>query len=399
MSSGRETEVNGKRPSGAGSRYPSREQMMDEAVAATGLADFGPGDFREGLDVLLDSLTHDAGLSPATDEAVVGVLRTRLTNRLLVEDWYRIHPEVEEEPVESPVHIIGLPRTGTTALGSMLSLDPQFRSLRMWEQRNPVPPPVLAEELDDPRRLAYIAEIDALSPEARAMHLYEVDATVEDSDLLGMAFHGQQYTLPVWGYHRWWRQADLTETFAYHRRVVKLLGSLRPPPRWLFKAPHHKFHLDHLVTAYPEARFVMTHRDPTKSVPSYSSFVSSIFPAAEGELDTTRVGPEVSNHLREGMENAIAARERIGEDRFLDVHHHQLLADPMGTVARIYDHLGLELIPTIAQAMADWQATNRSGAHGTHRYTPEQFGLSAAQVRSDYDFYIRRFDIDIDVDG
>ena len=381
---------------GEQSRYPTSEQLLDDAVEATGLTDFGPGDFREGLDVLLESLADDAGLSPSTDDAVVSGLRTRLVNRLLVEDWYRTHPEVEDVAISGPIHVIGLPRTGTTALGSMLSLDPQFRSLRMWEQRSPVPPPVRADELEDPRRLAYVAEIDALSPEARAMHLYEVDATVEDSEVLGMAFHGQQYTLPVWGYHRWWRQADLTDTFAYHRRVVKLLGSRRPPSLWLFKAPHHKFHLDDLVTAYPDARFVMTHRDPTRSVPSYSSFVSSIFPAAEGEHDPTRVGPEVSNHLRTGMEHAIAARSRIGEDRFLDVHHRQLVTDPMGTVARVYEHLGLDLAPDVARSMADWQAENRSGAHGTHRYTPEQYGLTAARLRSDYDVYIRHFDIDVE---
>ena len=232
-------------------RYPASERLLDDAVETTGLDDFGPGDFREGLDVLLESLRDDAGLSPSTDDAVIGGLHSRLVNRLLVEDWYRTHPEVEDVPITGPVHVIGLPRTGTTALGSMLSLDPQFRSLRMWEQRTPVPPPVMAGELEDPRRLAYVAEIDALSPEARAMHLYEVDATVEDSEVLGMAFHGQQYTLPVWGYHRWWRQSDLTDTFAYHRRVAKLLGSRRPPSRWLFKAPHHTFHLDHLVIGLP----------------------------------------------------------------------------------------------------------------------------------------------------
>jgi hypothetical protein len=382
-------------------RYPTSEQMMEVAVEATGLTDFGPGDFRDGLDVLLDSLANDAGLHPSTDESVVGVLQTRLTNRLLVEEWYRQHPEVADVAVEGPVHVIGLPRTGTTALGSMLSLDPQFRSLRMWEQRNPVPPPVLADELDDPRRLAYAAEIDALPAEAHAMHLYEVDASVEDSDVLGMAFHGQQYTLPVYGYHRWWRGSDCTETFAYHRRVAKLLASRRPPDRWLYKAPHHKFHLDAVVATYPDARFVMTHRDPAKSVPSYSSLVSSIFPAAASPdgHDLARLGPEVSNHLREGMEHAIEARARIGEDRFLDVHHEDLNTDPMGTVGRVYDFLGLDLEPATARVIDDWQRANRTGARGAHRYTPEQFGLYAAQIRDDYDFYIRRFDVHVDVDG
>lgn len=377
-------------------RYPTADQLLSQAVDEVQLDDFGPGDFREGLEVLLDSLERDANLSPSTDDVVVGQLRKRLVNRLLVEDWYRKHPEIEDLPVEGPIDVIGLPRTGTTALGSMLSLDPQFRCLRMWEQREPCPPPTLTGEAEDPRRLAYAAENDQLPAELKAMHLYELDATVEDSDVLGMAFHGQQYTLPVYSYHAWWRAADSTQTFAYHRRVVKLLQSQRPPYLWLFKAPHHKFHLDALVSAYPNARFVMTHRDPAKSIPSYASFVSAIFPAADGEHDLKRLGPEVCEHLRVGMENAIAARQRIGEDRFLDVHHVDLIADPMGTIDRVYAFLGLDLTPEVRQAISNWYAANRSGTHGTHRYTPEQFGLTAAQVRDDYDFYIDRFNVSVE---
>ena len=108
-------------------------------MEATGLSDFGPGDFREGLDVLLESLERDADLSPATDAAVIGDLRRRLVNRLEVEAWYREHPEIEELAVRGPVDINGLPRTGTTALANMMSLDPQFRCLRGWEQSQAVP--------------------------------------------------------------------------------------------------------------------------------------------------------------------------------------------------------------------------------------------------------------------
>jgi hypothetical protein len=208
-----------------------------------------------------------------------------------------------------------------------------------------------------------------------------------------MAFHGQQYTLPVYGYHNWWRGADLVPTFAYHRRVVALLQSRRPPDLWLFKAPHHKFHLEPIVSAYPDVRFIMTHRDPAKVVPSYASLVSMIFPPANGARDMQRLGREVSEHLRIGMENAIAARARLGEERFLDVQQRELDADPMGALQRVYAFLGLELRPQVVQALREWQAANRSGAHGTHRYTAEQFGLSTAQLRSDYDFYIRHFDV------
>ena len=254
-------------------RYPTADQLLEEAVEQTGLTDFGPGDFREGLAVLLDSLERDGDLAPETDTEVVGEFRRRLANRLELEAWYAAHPEVEDVSVRGPVDINGLPRTGTTALADMLSLDPQFRCLRGWEQTQPVPPPRAGEEAGDFRRQAFLEHQQHRPEGYAAMHIVEIDATMEDSDVLGMAFHGQQMILPVRGYRDWWREADLTETYAYHRRVIKLLGSECPPDLWLFKAPHHKFHLEAIAAAYPDVRFVMTHRDPGKVVPSYCSSV------------------------------------------------------------------------------------------------------------------------------
>jgi hypothetical protein len=383
-------------PSAATQRYPTRDALMADAAASTGFSDFGPGDFREGLDALLESLERDADLSPAAAAGVVGDLTRRLVNRLQVEAWYHDHPELAELSVQGPVDINGLPRTGTTALANMMSLDPQFRSLRGWEQSQPCPPPHVENEATDPRRLQAARENELLSPELKSMHIYDVDATMEDTELLGMAFHGQQFTLPVYGYHAWWRAADLTATYHYHRRVAVLLQSQRPPNRWLFKAPHHNFHLEAILAAYPDARFVMTHRDPAKSVPSWASIVSTIFPAPDGQRDLHRLGREVAEHLRVGVEHAIAARARIGEARFFDVHHRELIADPMGTVRSVYEFLGLELRSEVERALLDWQDANRSGSHGTHRYTAEQFGLSTAQLRADYDFYIRHFDVAVE---
>jgi hypothetical protein len=378
------------------SRYQSAEQLLEKAVAEAGHDDFGPGDFREGLEVLLDSLERDGDLHPDTDAAVLGDLRRRLVNRLEVEQWYAEHPDVDDVSIFGPVDINGLPRTGTTALADMLSLDPQFRCLTGWEQAKPVPPPVAGQELDDPRRQDFVRMHEQRPAEQKAMHILEIDATMEDTEVLGMAFHGQQMTLPVPGYRAWWRHADLTQTYAYHQRVVKLLGSRKPPERWLFKAPHHKFHLEALAGAYPDVRFVMTHRDPAKVVPSYTSIVSTVFPRPAGERDLHALGAEISEHLREGMERAIEERARIGEDRFLDVHHRDLIADPQRTVARVYEWLGLELRPDVAQTIFAWQDAHAMGAEGRHRYTAEQFGLSAQQIRSDYDFYIRHFHVTVE---
>ena len=361
-----------------------------------GHADFGPGDFREGLAVLLESLERDGDLHPDTDVAVIGDLRRRLVNRLEVEAWYVEHPDVDDVAVKGPIDINGLPRTGTTALADMLSLDPQFRCLRGWEQAKPVPPPVADGKPTTHAAWRSCACTRSGPPKTRPCTSSRSTPRWRTPRSSGMAFHGQQMTLPVAGYRKWWRRADLTETYEYHRRVVKLLGSQRPPELWLFKAPHHKFHLEALARAYPDIRFVMTHRDPAKVVPSYTSLVSTIFPPAARPRELHALGHEVSEHLREGMERAIEERARIGEDRFLDVHHRELVADPKGTVRRVYDWLGLELTPEVEQAIVRWQEANAMGAKGTHRYTAEQFGLSAEQIRSDYDFYIRHFDVAVE---
>jgi hypothetical protein len=378
------------------SPYPATDALLDAAATEAGLDDFGPGDFREGVGVLLDSLERDGDLAPGAVEQVVSGLRRRLVNRLEVEAWYRDHPEIEALAVRGPVDINGLPRTGTTALANMLSLDPQFRALRQWEQMQPCPPPIADHELDDPRREAEVAQIASYSDEVKAMHTFDVNATSEDVEVLGMAFHNQQGTWPVPTYRTWWRDTDMTGTYHYHRRVVTLLQSRRPPDLWLFKAPHHNFHLEAFVAAYPDARFVMTHRDPAKAVPSWVSICAALMPPAAGERDVEALGRELCEHLRQGVEHAIAARAAIGEERFLDVHHRQLIADPMGTVERVYEHLGHELTGSVAADIAEWQVVNRSGAHGTHRYTAEQFGMTVDQVHADFADYIDHYGVELE---
>jgi hypothetical protein len=375
--------------------YPTPDKLLAEAVDTAGTDDFGPGDFREGLEVMVDSLARDGDLTQASADRTIADVRRRLVNRLEVERWYAAHPEIDDVVVRGPLDINGLPRTGTTALANMLSLDPQFRCLRRWEQAKPVPPPVLEDEATDPRRddaLAVIAGYGDISEK----HIFDIEASSEDHELLGMAFHGPQFTLPTSSYHQWWRDSDMTDAYAYHRRVVKLLASRREPDLWLFKAPHRTFHLEAFLAAYPDARFVMTHRDPVRSVPSWASIVASILPEPESERDLHRLGREASKHLQVSVERSMAARSRIGEDRFLDVHHRQMVLDPMGTVKRIYEWLGYDLTPEVEADIARWQEDNRSGAHGTHRYTAEQYGLTDAQLRADFDEYVRHFDIELE---
>lgn len=375
--------------------YPDPDRLLSEVRQEVGLGDFGEGSFREGLAMLLQSVERETQLDEASAIRLIAQIKRRLRNRLEVEDWHRSHPQVDQLEIHRPASITGLPRTGTTALANILSLDEQFRPLRSWEQNNPCPPPVLDEEEHDPRRLAaeaYVAKLVHEQPDFAAMHLSDANATEEDVEVLGMAFRAQQLALPVFGYHAWWRESDLRPAFAWHRRVITLLQSRRPPNSWLFKAPAHNFHLEAVFAAYPDMRMVITHRDPAKAIPSAISLLCALQPPGQ-KFKPEEFGRFHSEHLRIGAERSIAARARIGEERFLDVHHKEFVADPFGTLERIYRFLGRELRSDVLGRMREWHAKNRSGAHGSHRYTPEQFGLSAAQIRSDFDFYTKRFDL------
>jgi len=376
-------------------KFPDLERLLNDVQQEAGLNDFGDASFREGLAKLLDSVAREAHLNDTAATQLLTTIKRRLTNRLEIEEWYRRHPEIHQLEIQRPLSISGLPRTGTTALANILSQDEQFRQLRSWEQNQPCPPPVLGKEEHDPRRLAaeaYVAKLIQEQPDFAAMHLSDANTTEEDVEVLGMAFRAQQLTLPIFSYHAWWRDIDMRPAFAYHRRVIKLLQSRRPPSSWLFKAPAHNFHLEAVFSAYPDLRMVITHRDPAKAIPSAISLLCALQPPGQ-KFSPEEFGRIHAEHLRIGVERSMAARARIGEDRFLDIHHTDFVKDPFGTLARIYRFLDRDLRPEVLARMQAWHAKNRSGAHGSHRYTPEQFGLSAAQIRSDFDSYIKRYDV------
>src|SRR5262249_28100268 len=182
---------------GVSDEYPTVPELMERATNQSGLADFGSPSFIDGLEVLLESLAADVPYGPEDRRRAIDLLLRRLVNRLEIQAWFTAHPEAERFPIDRPVSIVGLPRTGTTALGNMLSLDPQLRALRPWEQENPCPPPRIENEESDPRRVAYRDRIETLlreQPEQAAMHHWEVDATMEDTEVLGLEFRAQQMT-------------------------------------------------------------------------------------------------------------------------------------------------------------------------------------------------------------
>lgn len=358
--------------------------LVDRACAQTSLSDFGIDGWQPGLQRLVEAVNLDITGVPEALTAVESLIIDRLASRLQVEQWYSEHADLTLPPIEGPLVIVGLPRTATTALHYLLATDPRFRYPRLWELRTPVPPPDITTEAIDARRAG---------PGSRSnddvRHVSTADGPTEDGILTAYHFGHQELALPVPTYRKWWREADLSGVFAYHRRLLELLHVRRPPYRWLLKAPAYLFHLDDLARQYPKARFIMTHRDPVEALPSTCSIVADSRQRALPMLksDLAALGREQLEHFSAGIRMAVIARKQIGEQRFIDVTQADFERDPIGIAQRIYDLIGLDLDDNVCAGMLAWSATNARGSRGLHHYSAEQFGLSSTEIRDAFGDY------------
>lgn len=190
-------------------------------------------------------------------------------------------------------------------------------------------------------------------------------------------------------------QADFASTYAYHRRVLKLLQSERPPHLWLLKGPVHLFHLKAFAAEYPEVKFVWTHRDPASVIPSVSSLQYTLHSArcGVGALDKAAAGPKALAFWAEGMGRALAARDRLGEHRFIDIWNRDVVARPVETFAGLYDRLGFAFTSELEADVAEYNRRNAQGLSGEHRYTAEEYGLTTDTIRDAFADYCVRFDV------
>jgi hypothetical protein len=373
--------------------------LVETAVTDTGLEDFGGDSYRQGLDGLVAAVNAEGDLTPLGQEILGMRLRMLLANRLRIEDVYHRNPSIDDEAVPGPLFIIGLPRTGTTALSQLLSFDPQIRSLRLWESSDPVPPPETDSEDSDPRIAETAQGLEAMYatfPRMRSLHYQTATGPTECQDLLGMEFRTTHFDgmAHVPSYTAWAMDCDMAPAYRYHRRVLRLLQWHCPPRLWHLKTPVHMLALDALDSAYPDARFLWTHRDPAAVLGSVCSLVAYVRSWVSDRDDAAELGLQQVALWSEALRRAIAFRQRVGEERFADVDFAPLKADPVAAVGGAYDRLGLDLSDEAASRMRAWSAENPQGSHGVHDYGLEDFGLTAAAVRDTFAFYTDRFAVD-----
>ncbi len=376
----------------------SVDELVDGAIAATGLDDFGDTPWRDGLEVIVASANAEADLNEVGRQVLAGWAHERLANRLRVFDWVRGHPEVVHERVAGPLVIAGMLRTGTTILLELLAQDPANRPLMKWEALDCLPPPE-RETFDTDPRIARWVEIMETTyeavPELKAVHWEPGDGPTECVALLGQSFRSQDwyglFHLPT--YVDWIHHCDMGPAYEYHRLCLQLLQS-RAPGRWLLKAPGHLYALDALFAVYPDAQVVVTHRDPAVTVPSSASLSHTTGP---GTL-TVGAGPTAGYWGQMWLENNALKVDRLleyrdvhGDDRFYDLDYADLMADVPAAVEGIYGHFGVSLTTEARDAMAAYLAGHPQARHGAHRYALEDFGLSPADIEARFGPYRARF--------
>jgi hypothetical protein len=377
----------------------SREPLVAAAAWAAGVApDLGLDDYSEALGVLLRSYDEESRLNPFGHWMVRQQLTALLRGRLEVEHARRLRPELFEAPVERPLFVLGLPRTGTTALHALLAQDPASQVLEYWLAASPRPRPPRAEWAKDPRFREAAQGLSLtywLDPGLKAIHLLTADGPEECRLLLQHTFTDDSFecnsTLP--SYSRWYATCDMRPAYRRHRDLLRLVGSNDPGRRWVLKYPAHLRHLRALLDVYPDACIVQTHRDPARVLPSLCSLIAGWRGIYEDNPDRRTIAHWVVDLWARTMEDAILVRRELGEERFVDVHFRETTSDAAAAVGRVYRHFGIDFPASTETALRAWQREHPRHQHGEHRYSAADFGLDAGSLRERFSAYIERFDI------
>mgnify|MGYP003333621001 CR=1 FL=1 len=373
------------------------DELHERATTRTGLTDFGDHDHVEGLHALLDGYANEAGLTEKGRTKVEGALANALAGRLRTESAWRQHPAHAETPVTRPIFVTGLPRSGTTALHRLLCADPRHQGLQLWLAAAPQPRPLRDHWASNPDFQAMQAQIDrrnAAVPGLKGMHFMAPDVVeecwwLEHQSMRSLAFPSVAH-LP--SYTRWLGQQDLSGSYRRHRRILQLIGMTSPEKRWVLKNPGHLFSLDALMAAYPDALVVQTHRDPRTVVASVSSLTSKTSAGTSSVFQGATVGRDSLDLWATATDRFLAARATYDAAQFADVRYEEFIADPVGTVERLYDAFRLPFDDEAHAAVSAADDVSRRGdRRPDHAYSLEEFGLSAGEVTERFDRYLAAF--------
>ena len=379
----------------------ARELVVDELIAEaqrrTGLERFDRETFREGLGILVSDINRDERPDPLV-ERTREVLLKALTDRLKTTAWLEGRPELLERPIERPIFVFGVPRTGTTLLSNLLAADPAHRSPLTWEIDNPVPPATTATLYTDPRALAALeAERKMLAARPEMGKYYRSSAIYPNECVFIMA---HDFKTLMWesrgvlpNYRDWIFQTDVTSAYEYHKRFLQLLQA-EAPGVWNLKMPSHALNIPTILKVYPDARLIWTHRDPVTATSSFCSLITLAHQGFRGKVDVEWLSRNCPWQAVQHANRIMDARAAIGEDRIIDVHYADLMRKPLETMRGVYKSLGEDFSPAAEAGMQAWLKDNPQDKFGKHEYKLERFGLTEQGVRQLFERYLSRYEVE-----
>lgn len=399
--------LNAVSPDEARRRVPIDEaSLLAEARATADLEDFGSDSFREGLAVLLAALESEADLTLLGRMSARSQIVKLLVNRLRLEATVARHPEALLVPIERPVIIVGLPRTGTSHLHNLLSGHPDLRFLPYWESSEPIAADgdVAGPGEPDPRIARIQAGLDqgmALIPHQQAMH--EIDARTPHEEI---GFFSMDFACPIFftsfkvpSYRAWYRQTDITRSYAYARRVLQVVSFLRDGgKRWVLKSPMHLERLVSLMKTYPDARVVMTFRDPARVVLSMAIMTAYGRRLVQQKIDPIYIGRQVADNVQDRFDAAVRDLHAVPAAQRCDVHFEAYMKDPMTAVRRVLEFAGLDASEATMERMRAYQDAHPRGKFGRVVYRYADVGIDPTELRTRARQYIETFGLSHEAD-
>src|SRR3989475_1259122 len=375
-------------------RTPIRAvDLIKTAKRRCGLDDFGGGDFFEGLSRLIDSCQRESQLNLIGRIVLRADLIRTLCSRLFMQWDRKAYPSIVRQEIRDPLFIVGLPRSGTTLLHTLLALDPEHRIPLTWEVMTPSPPTGDNEKRRIQRAISSCNCFNWLAPTFRQVHPVGAELPQECVSLMAPTFMSDQFDAMYYvpSYRAWFFHQDLRPAYEYHRRFLQHLQVRQSARRWILKAPTHMFAMPALLSVYPDALFVQTHRTPVDAMASVSSLVTILRSAFSDAVDPFTVCREAIQYWSETMDKFLNERDRLAGNRICDVEYDEISRDPIAAVGRIYDHFGWSLSREAEQRMRTLVASHAQRQPGNHRYHLSQFGTSAEEVLTAFAPYCQRF--------
>lgn len=376
--------------------------LLTRAEKATGLADWGgeswgEARFRERLDALCRGLESDARLHELGRSRAHSRLHVLLCSRLLQVD--HIAHLGQLPAIVAPLVGTGLPRAGTTFLHGLLASDPANRVASAAQAAIPIPPPGEGAANEAERAALYQRILDFqgfTASDVTAIHPYAADAPEECVFLqeaacaapLGAFYNAPEFSALVG------RAETGADGYAWQVGMMQSLQAGSPGARWLLKAPSHVMNMDGLITAFPDARIFLNHRDPGKVIPSMASLYMKLYSlASDSSVDPKALGPRLVTNWAGILDRLDAWRAAHPEVPVADVYYTSLIADPIGTAERLYATFGIELSGKARGAMQDHLTQDHHGKGPARNYGLADFGVTEADIEAAFGAYIDRHGI------